>query len=277
MNWTYFWAVLGALVVFGALAFQLLFDWRKEPALKARHIGLVVWGLGGVLVALMTARTQARDSKETTKQLDTCNAASTECNTKVTQLSQAVKTGEEEARRNAEVQQTTFVAFGEKLGRVEGELTSEHQKREIADLRKQLVIANAPKPRAVLEASFATNDKSSFPIKETWAVRKDGVVKFDLMVVNTTDVMAETGAIWIRLCQACSFAKEPPGSEKPTGSPEADRDIKFYRIGPGTGLQTIPVEAAVPAFVQRMEVDMFGKCDTCVPESSTKLFVNVVD
>lgn len=249
--------------------YQLFFDWRKEPALRTRHIGIAATGVIGLVFAIMSARAQSADSKQSEAELVECNRTGVDCNAKVSQLSK-------DADRNADAQRKSLLGLGEEVGSLKGEVTNERLKSHVANLEKQLTITNAPKPLAVVTGSFATS-KAHEVVKETWAVRRDHTIKVDLMMLNTSQVNAENVTAWVFVCDDCTFAKEPPGFEKPNGSTESMRDISYLRILPASGMAVFPVEIEVPLTAKDIHLGVRVKCTTCVLSADEDLTVHVTE
>jgi len=266
------WTLAGAVMVFLGLVFQVGFDWKKEPELKARHIGIALIGLVGLLVAAGSAWKQSRESGTSEKELKTCNTTIADANTKITQLSEAVKTGEEDARVSADAQRKQLVELGERLGTIKGEATSARERAQIESLEKQLEIANAPRPLAQLQVGFVDptpgtriGDRES----TTFAPIKNGRVKVALVVYNDSVVAALNAQLVVRICTGCAYVSEPRNSTKAFGGVETDRNFIFPRIVPNTVSERVVIEFSLPVGVSadRLTVGTKAFCDNCPPPS----------
>ena len=254
-------------MVFLGLLFQVGFDWKKEPELKARHIGVALIGLIGLIVAAVSAQKQSRESNASAKELTTCNSTITEANTKITeantkitQLSEAVRTGEDDARTNADAQRKQLVELGERLGTIKGEATSQRERAQIESLEKQLAIANTPKPMAALIPSFPVQDRVDIP-KTIETAPFQATVPVSLMVYNPTDVLAINGRVLVQLPDGFTFSHEKAGLNS-AGVPN-QREYLFQRLDGEVALQSITFDVNVPVHTGGFAIGIKSTCDNC--------------
>ena len=93
---------------------------------------------------------------------------------------------------------------------------------------------------------------------------KDDVYDIGFLIKNSSSVSAKGIDIWIRICDFCTFASEPEGFDRPTGTAEQDRHITFAEINPGaavarTGIRVKNGKSGAIGFT----VLLIGSCTNC--------------
>ncbi|MGA2896490.1 MAG: hypothetical protein ABSE27_02690 [Acidobacteriaceae bacterium] len=123
-----------------------------------------------------------------------------------------------------------------------------------------------PPPLASLQFSLWRDEMSNSDIPlETVATQPDADGNFpvSILVRNASTVSAEGVEIWVEVCKACIFAKDPEGFDKPNGNNERTRHIIFHDINPGVSVvKNISVKVNVPA-APRFVVGVTGSCKNC--------------
>lgn len=87
-----------------------------------------------------------------------------------------------------------------------------------------------PPHPAILQASLWKSGSPEPIDSMSISPETDGTYQFDVSVRNTSDVGAEESDVWIVLCDACSFAKEPEGFEKVV---DIERHKRIGLLNPG--------------------------------------------
>lgn len=100
-----------------------------------------------------------------------------------------------------------------------------------------------PKPAEVpkLELSIYGQDvKPGSPLLTKAIVQdKDGNFSADVLFTNVSEVPAEDLDVWLQICDACFFAAEPNGMDKPLGIQENTRHMHVPIMKAGATFQTM--------------------------------------
>jgi len=156
--------------------------------------------------------------------------------------------------------------------------------KEIQDIRVQVDAAKArieqPLEQAELEATFSDHpglppEPNQHTLRKITVPRQaDGTVEFTITVVNRSKVQARTGGIFVRLCRKCNFDKEPLGFKKAQGAPEYDRYTDMDNLPAGLAIN-IPLKVKPPPSSSGFEVEVTPRCENCMVNPATKLFVSI--
>ena len=201
------------------------------------------------------------------------------------QLKRNEKASERRARQQSESFQGTVNELYRRLSDLQTKVNTDPLLRQNAALLKEIqdihLQVNAAKARleqpfeqAELVATFS--DSPDHPLQREITVprQSDGTVEFMINVVNNSKVQAKKGAIFVRLCEDCSFAKEPERFKKAVGALDYDRYMNLDHLDAGVAI-SIPLKAKPPIFSSRFEVDVTPRCENCVVNGPNKLFVNI--
>ena len=101
----------------------------------------------------------------------------------------------------------------------------------------------------------------------------DGSIEFTIYVLNTSTVQAKNGSVFARVCESCSFAKEPERFSKPPGGHSYDRELPFAVLNAGTALAVL-LSVMPPKGEHRIEVTFIYRCENCEIAPNDNLFVN---
>jgi hypothetical protein len=251
--------VLTCLIALGFL-------WKDWKELSERHRILPVLLLGATLVATGLSVAQAvkavRDADH-----------------------QQADAARQEAKHEGESQQfqTTLNTLLDRLGVLQKQVNTEPLLRQNQKLQEDLAetkrLIQATKDqidKPALKATLAAtlDDTTTLPKKEITVTQQlDGSIEFTLYVMNTSAVQAKNGTVFVRVCESCSFAKEPAGFTKAQGSHEFDRASPFALISAGTVL-AIPLSVMPPRDAHRVAVAALYRCENCEVSPRDDLFVN---
>lgn len=144
-----------------------------------------------------------------------------------------------------------------------------------------------PAPKATVEALFASSQEDlPKKAKDTTAIiQPDGSIEFTIFgtvlklghypifVFNASNVQAKKGSVFLRVCQDCTFSKEPEQFRKPPGAPDSDRERLFEALGAGISLG-IPLKITPPPLSNKIEVDITVRCENCEVRPKDSLFVS---
>lgn len=101
----------------------------------------------------------------------------------------------------------------------------------------------------------------------------DGVFTIDFTTTDTAAVAAEKGDIWVEVCQACVFSKEPAGFDKPNGTAETVRHKTFGILNPGVSLETMTIDLKPPRGATSFEIAWSYSCETCGKRGDSQKFI----
>jgi hypothetical protein len=129
--------------------------------------------------------------------------------------------------------------------------------------------AMAPGPKASLIFTFwpfvnppLGSDQYAQPNTDiTLPVSSDGTVHVEFTFLNLTDVNALDGAVTLVICDLCSFAKEPEGTEK--GSSENEQLYPFANFPPVSNYGKRSVDIVVPKNGGNLLIGIQYRCRTC--------------
>jgi hypothetical protein len=131
----------------------------------------------------------------------------------------------------------------------------------------------APK-QARLQFSFFTEDQKAFPILVRDVQQADDkTFSVDFSVRNISDVVVKEGDIWIILCDACKYEKEPDGFTKPKGSSERYRNRHFNILNPGVTLDKMTVTFSITGRFYQFGLALKYACENCVNLSDSQQMI----
>jgi hypothetical protein len=142
-----------------------------------------------------------------------------------------------------------------------------------------LVSQPARTRNAELQFSFWPIDPATEKIiKEVTAPIVNGIVIVEFTAKSTGDLQAKKGQIWIQICDQCSFAEEPEGSEGVHNDPIVRRK-RFDSIAPGVYFDKTTLKIMPPAEGEYFTIAFKYSCEQCPPMDNKhpqKLRVNLV-
>ncbi len=149
---------------------------------------------------------------------------------------------------------------------------ADNLRSELASTRKAL----SP-PKAILVASLAEiGGPEDLTRKElTVTVPADRVVKFTLLVSNTSEVQARNGTIGVRLCQQCSYAPQPVGFSRPPGADDTDRQRAFLQLPATEAFSTIIAIRLPLSTTAGFSIGILARCENCQAEPFQTLRFNI--
>jgi len=208
---------------------------------------------------------------------------------RVNELGSQMKRNEESAERRAKQQsenfQTTVNGLYARLSDLQTKVNTDpllRQNRvllkELQDIRAQVKAANArleqPLERAELVSTFSNRVDQPNMTEISVPRQSDGTVECTINVVNRSNVQAKNGSIYLRLCETCSFAKEPERFRKPIGADDYDREMPFQALSAGIAI-SIPLKIKPPPAATRFEIIVTARCENCTVGPGNKLYVTI--
>ena len=275
------WAsIIGQLLTLFIVLAALWKDWTSYGAISKR-LGRRLPIFLAVGIVLVTAFTISRTLDAEKREAESTG--------RIKEFGDQMKRNEESAERRAKQQsesfQTTINGLYARLADLQTKVNTDpllRQNRallkEMQDIRAQVKAAKErleqPPERAELVATFGKK-VGQFDMTEISVSRQgDGTVECTINVVNTSNVQAKNGLIYVRLCETCRFAKEPERFHKPVGADDYDREMNFQTLGAGIAI-SIPLKIKLPAMVPRFEIAVTARCENCTVGPANKLYVNI--
>jgi hypothetical protein len=130
-------------------------------------------------------------------------------------------------------------------------------------------------PEAEIECSLAKvgENMEHLGVKETLVrPEQDGTVRFTITLANKSKVQAKNGSVYLRICEGCDFAEEPPGFHKQSSEYNQDRAMGFDALHAYTAL-AIPLRIRVPTGVGQFAVGVTSRCENCVVRPTESLLI----
>ena len=112
--------------------------------------------------------------------------------------------------------------------------------------------------------------ESSFPLTVIELRPTDeGVYSVEFFAKNISDdASAKSVDMWVFICDACAFNKEPEGFDKPAGIPEISRHKYFNLLNPGVSIAKMIAEVKLTRPSAGFEMGFQYSCETCGPKSA---------
>jgi hypothetical protein len=182
-------------------------------------------------------------------------------------------------------QATNTKLFVESFTAVNGQLNGLQTKIETAGLQKEsdqlkaalasnIKALNPPQAQLIASLGDVTETLQNLNVKERLGqLAVDGTVSFKLHIVNSSDVQAKDGTIYLRTCLTCTYADEPTGFIKVTNGEESDRSAIFPQMGARTGA-IISLRIKPPQGEHQFVVKVKLRCENCAIEPYHALYVD---
>lgn len=103
---------------------------------------------------------------------------------------------------------------------------------------------------------------------------KDGNFPVEFSFLNGSESTAEAIDIWIRVCDECSFSKEPDGFEKPAGIDEHLRHRVIGSLNPSVNFEKMTILVKSP-LLGHFQIGFKYACKTCGGKMSPLQFATV--
>lgn len=149
----------------------------------------------------------------------------------------------------------------EKMSALSGQVKA--SETDINGAIKRVVV---PDPQyAKLQFSLFDSNATDFPLTtQTLVPDKDGVFTIDVLTRNVSETTAaKNGDIWVYVCDACIFAEEPQGFDRPKGLRETARHKLFQNLNPGVVLEKMTLRIKLNAPFSRFAIAFQYSCESC--------------
>jgi hypothetical protein len=266
--------LLGAIAIGG-----LIKDWKdygeKFGRLKNLRWLILLATVGVLLLTLLDTHQTRKDAREKEQQAQTRDA---ENSGHITDLTKQVQQERNEAKDARNDFRTSFASLYQRYSELLAKVRNADLLREIEQYRAELKTTQEKltQPKPELVASFSQPTPTDIPTRQIDVVKsKDGTVTVDLTTINKGDGPALKGALEVRICWACEYAKEPERSNHVPGSDEQDREFQFEHIFSHTMTEKRTIEIRPKPFINRFQIDVHYVCENCVTDVQT-LWVNLV-
>lgn len=124
-----------------------------------------------------------------------------------------------------------------------------------------------PDPAKLQVSFWQTTQDLSFPIlKKTVAPDADGTITAEITVKNVFGSSANTVDAWILIGDACHFASEPAGFDRPPGMEETERHLLIQNINPQVSLGKLALRLKIDKPFAGTEIQFWYSCQSCSPD-----------
>jgi len=121
-----------------------------------------------------------------------------------------------------------------------------------------------PPEHAQLQFSLFDEASQKMPIVEQSIMPdENGVFSVDFVVTNVSDVPANSIDLWVQICDACVFAKEPQGFDKPAGEPDTVRHRTLPSLNPGVSMEAMTLSFKTLKKFRSVTMTYRYSCATC--------------
>jgi hypothetical protein len=258
------------LATIALAAFTLAKDWKAHQShwRRAAIIFFIVL-LGGASLV----NTHFSNKKAIAQQQD-----ATKDQKQIASLSSAVETANKAQGTNTQLFITSFTDLTGKLNGLQTKIETAGLQKESDQLRAALAsnikALNPSQAQLVPSLGDVTVTLQNLDVKERSApLAADGTVSFKVTIVNTSDVQAKNGTIYLRTCAICTFADEPAGFSKVPSGEAADRSGPFLNIDAKTGT-LIQLKIKPPSGEHQFVVKVKLRCENCTVEPYQELYVD---
>jgi hypothetical protein len=100
---------------------------------------------------------------------------------------------------------------------------------------------------------------------------KDGIFVVNFVVSNISKTAARSIDIWVDICDACLFAKEPAGFFRPSGMRDQTRYHTLPLLNPGASSEKLTVEIKLKGVFATFAVGMRYSCEICEKMAETQV------
>jgi hypothetical protein len=215
-----------------SILFAFVIDKDLEGRVKmAWRAGIVVCGL---LLSVLLWHQQTLADKQSDNQIQSAvNSAVDKSN----------KHADEQFNRvqdNVGNVQKQVTGLGQSLDDTKRAISGELQQTSSA-LNSSIGKVGKPEPPELAKLQFSLWKagllESQYPLKQVNVDQQlDGSVQVQFAVRNVSHVQAEAIDIWVFICQACSFAKEPEGFDNPKPNQTTVRHRVIPELNPGVAV-----------------------------------------
>jgi hypothetical protein len=117
---------------------------------------------------------------------------------------------------------------------------------------------------ARLTFGFWSDDNSRVPlIIQQSSATSDGSFRVEFACKNASPVAAKNGEIWVNICTACRYAREPSGFSKLEGMDEHVRYKQFQSLNAGVPLEKMSISVFVPTGSGAFDTSFAYACENC--------------
>jgi len=180
-------------------------------------------------------------------------------------LNQAIETQIQNNERQYLRHQQELLALRDQVTDLKKDVATQELRKKMAILQARIDKTLTPRPLAKLQSGFLqTLGTENEIVDEIYAPVDGSVVTFDFTLLNQSKVFAKSVLLWLRICTACKFHKEPAGAQLVPGALPSERLYSGIYLPPGVEWQKMTVEIEVPpAPTGRVEIGTRYRCEEC--------------
>lgn len=251
-------------------AFALAKDWNAHQS-HWRRVAIIFFI--GVLGGASLVNTHFSNKKAIAQQQDAIKDQK-----QIASLSTAVETANKAQGTNTQLFIKSFTDLTGKLNGLQTKIETAGLQKESDQLRAALAsnikALNPPQAQLVASLGDVTVTLQNLDVKErSGQLAADGTVSFKLSIVNTSDVQAKNGTVYLRTCAVCTFAEEPAGFSKVPSDEASDRTATFQNIDAKTGT-LIALKIKPPPGEHQFVLKAKLRCENCTVEPYQDMYVD---
>ena len=145
-------------------------------------------------------------------------------------------------------------------------LSNEFSKGQDTIAKQIAQLKPAPAELAKLQFSFYRSEFSKYPLVISPMQIGIGTFSVEFTARNISSVQARDLEIWVQICQACSYAKEPDQFDKPQGSDEHIRHRVFGNLNAGVFMNKMSVDVRLTSSFTSFSTSFNYACANCERE-----------
>jgi hypothetical protein len=167
---------------------------------------------------------------------------------------------------NAKTFTDSFSRLNDKFNDLQSKVRNQDLMDQLASTKAELLTTQKklePKPKAVLESSFAEAAAEKIPQRITEAKVENGVISVHLTLYNSSDVDALGGAFKVIICDGCKLAEETPLFQHLPDDTSQTREYDFQHVFGKSKLPTMTFKFSVPDALPSVQLVTIVLCETC--------------
>jgi hypothetical protein len=139
------------------------------------------------------------------------------------------------------------------------------------DLGVSISKVGKPEPPIPAQLQFSLWPGGTQPLLlASSAADKDGAFSVDFTVKNNSPTAVHSADVWINICLACVFTKEPDGSDRPKGLGEKITHMALQILNPGATVEKKTLSFKFDGEGSQVQISMRYSCEVCVSDSLTE-------
>jgi hypothetical protein len=167
---------------------------------------------------------------------------------------------------NARTFTDSFSRLNDKFSDLQAKVRNQDLIDQLASTEAELQATQkglAPKPKAILESTFAGIPVEKMPLRITEAKVENGVVSVHLTIYNPSEVDGLNGGLKVAICESCKFSEEPAQFTHVLDDTSQTRELDFQHVFAKSKIPTITIKFSVPDGAASVQLGTLVICETC--------------